>query len=141
MLKVSNLIKNGAIEFLKKEYTYLAIFCAIFSILIYFAVDFPETASTTRYYPYTTVAFYIGAMTSMLCGYIGMRVAVFTNVRTTYCCNNSIADGFHVAFKGGKVLGFALVGMALLILHILIILYRTAILPLSISEEEKEITR
>ena len=57
---------------------------------------------------------------------------MFTNVRTTWCCNNSISDGFYVAFKGGKVLGFALVGLAILILHILIIWYRTAILPLSI---------
>ena len=141
MLKVSDLIKNGAKEFLWKEYTYLAVFCAIFSILIYLAVDFPETARATRYYPYTTVSFYIGALTSMLAGYIGMRVAVFTNVRTTWCCNNSISDGFYVAFKGGKVLGFALVGLAILILQILIIWYRTAILPLSIKEEEKEITR
>jgi len=137
MLKVSTLISNGAIEFLKKEYTYLGVFCAFFSILIYFAVDFPENAGTsgtaTRYIPYTTIAFYIGALTSMLCGYIGMRVAVFTNVRTTWCCNTSISDGFHVAFKGGKVLGFALVGLAILILQILIIWYRTAILPLSVS--------
>ena len=110
----------------------MAVFCAIFSVLIYLAVDFPETARATRYYPYTTVSFYIGALTSMLSGYIGMRVAVFTNVRTTWCCNNSISDGFYVAFKGGKVLGFALVGLAILILHILIIWYRTAILPLSI---------
>ena len=119
----------------------MAVFCAIFSLLIYFAVDFPATAGATRYIPYTTVAFYIGALTSMLCGWIGMRVAVFTNVRTTWCCNTSISDGFHIAFKGGKVLGFALVGLALLILQVLIIWYRAAILPLSISEEESEITR
>ena len=141
MLKVSGLIQNGAKEFLRKEYTYLAVFCIFFSLLIYFAVDFPATAGATRYLPYTTLAFYIGAITSMICGYIGMRVAVFTNVRTTWCCNNSISDGFHIAFKGGKVLGFALVGLALLILQILIIWYRAVILPLSISEEEKEITR
>jgi len=52
----------------------------------------------------------------MLCGYIGMRVAVFTNVKTTWSCCTSIDDGFHVAFKGGEVLGFSLVGFAILIL-------------------------
>jgi len=141
MLKVSGLIRDGASEFIRKEYTYLAVFCFFFSILIYFAVDFPVTSGYTQYLPYTTVAFYIGALTSMLCGWIGMRVAVYTNVRTTWCCNTSISDGFHVAFKGGKVLGFALVGLAILILQILIIWYRSAILPLKISEEEKEITK
>lgn len=90
MLKVSELIKNGANEFLRKEYTYLAVFCFFFSLLIYFAVDFPVSSGYTRYLPYTTVAFYIGVLTSMASGYIGMRVAVHTNVRTTWCCNMSI---------------------------------------------------
>ena len=116
MMKISDLIKDGAIEFLKKEYLWLSIFCIGFALLIYFAVDFPATAGSTRYVPYTTVAFLIGAATSMLCGSIGMRVAVYTNVRTTWCCNTSIDDGFHVAFKGGKVLGFSLVGICIIVL-------------------------
>lgn len=116
MVKISGLIRDGAIEFLKKEYLYLAAFCAGFSVLIYFAVDYQESAGDVRYIPYTTIAFYIGAATSMLSGYIGMLIAVYTNIRTTYACNSSIHEGFHVAFKGGKVLGFALVGLALLVL-------------------------
>lgn len=40
MIKISGLIRDGAIEFLKKEYLYLAAFCGVFSVLIYFAVDF-----------------------------------------------------------------------------------------------------
>jgi len=42
MIKISTLIKNGAIEFLKKEYAYLGVFCIAFSVLIYFAVDFHD---------------------------------------------------------------------------------------------------
>jgi H+-translocating diphosphatase len=62
----------------------------------------------------------IGAATSMLCGYLGMLIATHTNWRTTYACNISIDDGFHVAFKGGQVLGFGLVSIALFILLALI---------------------
>lgn len=40
MVKISSSIQTGAIEFLKKEYTYLGAFCLMFAILIYFAVDF-----------------------------------------------------------------------------------------------------
>ncbi len=40
MEKISGLIRNGANEFLKKEYTYLTVFCGLFSILIYIATDF-----------------------------------------------------------------------------------------------------
>lgn len=94
MKHIASLIKSGAITFLKKEYFYLSLFCAAFTILVYF------TAEVNKY-PYTTFAFLTGAVTSMICGCIGMLIAVHTNWRTTYACNLSIDDGFHVAFKGG----------------------------------------
>ena len=142
MIRISKLIEDGAITFLRKEYAYLGIFCLAFSVLIYLAVDFPTSAGqSARYIPYTTMAFYIGAATSMLCGYIGMRIAVYTNVRTTWSCCKSVGDGFHVAFKGGEVLGFTLVSLAIVVLQLLIIWYRAAILPKSINGEEKAITK
>lgn len=75
----------------------------------------------------------------MLCGYIGMRVAVFTNVKTTWSCCTSIDDGFHVAFKGGEVLGFSLVGLAILVLQVLIIIYKYLILPTEMENSDKVI--
>ena len=65
---------------------------------------------------YTTVAFIIGGFTSIMAGYIGMKIAVYTNGRTTKECATSIHDGFIVAYRGGQVLGFVLVGLALLVL-------------------------
>lgn len=129
MQLIADRIRDGAITFLRKEYIYLSVFCLLFSIIIYFSAE-------VNAYPYTTIAFLIGAMTSMLCGYLGMRIAVHTNWRTTYACNISIDDGFHVAFKGGQVLGFALVGLALLILQILISVYAALFLPESYTDEE-----
>jgi hypothetical protein len=35
-------------------------------------------------FPFTSVAFLIGASTSILAGYIGMRIAVYTNTRTAF---------------------------------------------------------
>ena len=89
MLQISETVKNGAVTFLKAEYSYLALFCLVFATLIYLTVDMP-----IGWGAYTTVAFLIGAATSMLCGLIGMRIAVYTNVRTTYSCNESIDKGF-----------------------------------------------
>lgn len=54
-----------------------------------------------------------------------MKIAVFTNVRTTYECAEDIHRGFVVAYRGGQVLGFCLVGLALLILQLLIIVYKS----------------
>ena len=75
-------------------------------------------------FPYTAVAFLIGCGTSILAGYIGMRIAVYTNTRTTFQCCRDVHDGFLAAFRGGQVLGFCLVGLALLILQIIIIIFR-----------------
>jgi Na+/H+-translocating membrane pyrophosphatase len=89
------------------------------SVLIYFVA---EPAHPT---PYTTVAFLIGAFTSILAGYIGMYIATYTNVRTTKECANSIHAGFIVAFRGGQVLGFILVGLALIVLMFIIMTYES----------------
>jgi inorganic pyrophosphatase len=75
-------------------------------------------------FPFTTLAFLIGGFTSIASGYIGMKIAVYTNVRTTKECAESIHLGFLAAYRGGLVLGFVLVSLALLVLQILIISYR-----------------
>lgn len=53
-----------------------------------------------------------------------MRIAVYTNTRTTFSCCQSTHAGFICAFRGGQVLGFMLVGLALLILDIIIIVFK-----------------
>jgi len=75
-------------------------------------------------FPYTATAYLIGSGTSILAGYIGMRIAVYTNTRTTFNCCIDPHDGFMTAFRGGQVLGFCLVGLALLILHLIIVIFR-----------------
>mmetsp|Transcript_8014 Transcript_8014/g.8812 ORF Transcript_8014/g.8812 Transcript_8014/m.8812 type:complete len:136 (+) Transcript_8014:116-523(+) len=76
MIKISTTIQEGAMSFLFAEYTYMAIYIVLFSIILVFFTGVP-----------TTIAFVIGAVTSILCGWIGMRIAVFTNVRTTHQCS------------------------------------------------------
>jgi Na+/H+-translocating membrane pyrophosphatase len=89
MLEVNQAVKDGADTFLKKEYTYLAIFCAVFSVILVCAVDMPwaaNEAGQVMWFPFTTFAFIIGAITSMVCGLIGMKVATQCNVKTTFLC-------------------------------------------------------
>lgn len=90
----------------------------MFSVILFFTVE-PEFGTG-----YTTAAFIIGGFTSIISGYIGMRIAVYTNVRTTKESAEDIQKGFIVAYRGGQVLGFVLVGLALFILQIIIIVYR-----------------
>lgn len=64
----------------------------------------------------------------MLAGWIGMKIATYTNVRVTYKCGESANAGFMVAFHGGQVLGFSLVGLALFILEIIIMAYKPSVM-------------
>lgn len=84
----------------------------------------------------TALSFLIGGLTSMLSGYLGMRVAVYTNARTTISAvrktlgedeqlseeENRKAEemtwvaAFNTAFKGGAVMGFSLCSLGMVIL-------------------------
>lgn len=105
---------------------YLAIFSAAFAILLGLTVDWQEMTDSTAptNFPYTATAFLIGSGTSIAAGYIGMAIAVYTNTRTTFQCCSDINDGFLTAFRGGQVLGFVLVGLALLVLDVILIVFR-----------------
>ena len=75
-------------------------------------------------FPYTATSYLTGSMTSILAGYIGMRIAVYTNTRVTFTCCSSVHRGFITAFRGGQVLGFCLVGLAILNIMIIILLFK-----------------
>jgi H(+)-translocating pyrophosphatase len=115
---------------LKIEYLYISVWCLCFGILLAFTVDqIDEKTNTDLIYatsfPYTCVAFLVGAATSLAAGYIGMTIAVMANVRVTQQCTHSVDAGFKAAFLGGEVLGFMLVGLALFILVSLILIFKS----------------
>lgn len=107
VIEIGEKIAQGAQEFLKQEYLICFVFIIIMFITIYGAVEQFKTA-------YTAFAFLIGALTSMLCGLIGMAIATYTNYRVAYCAKKGLADAFRTAYRGGTVMGFALVSLALL---------------------------
>ena len=128
MRECNDAIKMGATAFLKKEYLILTFFCIVFAAVLLCAVDQPWRKDLNPVVPYTTICFLVGAFTSMLAGYVGMMVATTTNVVTTYECCTSVDDGFKVAYQGGQVLGFCLVGFAVLVLEILILSFKGSVM-------------
>jgi len=137
MKDIGEKITAGAISFLAKEYLYLGIYSAVVAVVLGLTVDSQEMNRTSvnaegkivesfraTNFPYTSLAYIVGSATSIIAGYIGMRIAVYTNTRTTFQCCASVHNGFLAAFRGGQVLGFVLVGLALLILQLLIFAYR-----------------
>lgn len=114
------------------EYRYLSAFLIVFSLLIILIDGFNF---------YTTFAFILGALTSVVSGYIGMWIATRSNVRVAFQAyrygirgdsNKKFSESFNVAFKGGCVMGFCLVALALFNLTLLIMLYNCKYLILYI---------
>jgi len=92
LMKITNAhVKQGAKSFLAKEYTMLAIFCALFATVLLCCVDMPwKKDNLYPAFPYTSFCFLVGASTSMLAGYLGMMIATSANVKVTYLCNFDI---------------------------------------------------
>merc|ERR1712176_1679158 len=113
MIKVSSKIQEGAYTFLFAEYTYMAIYIVLFSVFLVFFTGVP-----------TMIAFVVGALTSILAGWIGMSIAVFTNVRTAHECWLDLKSGYKVAIDGGCVMGLSLVCVGVIDLFLLVLFFK-----------------
>ena len=77
-------IEDGASAFLIQEYIIMTVFVIIFGVIVLVAVDFYGDGTGFKPRFYTFIAFLIGSIVSMICGWIGMKIAVKVNYRTTY---------------------------------------------------------
>jgi len=116
-------ISRGAEAFLRAEYSICALFVAVFAIIIFAFITWSQNAALGFL---TTLSFVLGAVTSVISGYIGMRVAVFSNVRTTLSAKKEgYTDCFNTAFRAGSVMGFALTGLGILVLFLTLLFFST----------------
>ena len=123
MLKIGRMIENGADAFLQAEYTIMFIFVIFFGILVFILVDWlGNTEDGIR--AYATIAYVVGSITSMICGYIGMKIAVKSNFRTTFMAITSLSEAFKTAFRAGCVMGFSMISISLMILITLFEVYK-----------------
>ena len=111
ILKVTSIIRDGAISFLNAQYKIIAIFAFLSSFLIYFGLGLG-----------TALSFLFGAFLSGLCGNIGMRIATLANGRTAERAKNGgLSGALDVAFSGGLVMGLMVSSLGILgilMLHI-----------------------
>ena len=130
IISIGEKIARGANSFLFQEYYIMAVFIVIFAIVVLLIVDvFGQEKPKFRCY--ATLAFIIGSITSILCGFIGMRIAVVANYRTAFKAQSSLAEAFNVAYRAGCVMGFSSVGISLGILLSIILLYTQIIEPVT----------
>ena len=104
MQDISSAIQEGASAYLKRQYRTIAI--VALPVFIALWLLFQDN-------PWIAVGFLVGAAASALAGFLGMMVAVRANVRVTEAAKSGLSKAFSVAFKGGAVTGFFVVGLAL----------------------------
>merc|ERR1719284_1409806 len=122
LIDVYEKVFNGAGSFLRVEYSICSIFCLCFGALIYGLIYVGAGAVQAKL---TAIAFLCGAFTSMLCGFVGMKIATFSNARTTKAARLfGYKEAFNTAFRAGGVMGYALCSFGILVLWVLLTLYR-----------------
>ena len=102
MIQIANAIEEGAIAYLNRQLKTMAIVGVVILVVLWVALGSK-----------TGIGFLIGAVSSYLAGYIGMRVSVLANVRTAEAAKDGLAAGLKMAFRGGSVTGMLVAGLAL----------------------------
>ncbi|CAA7386025.1 sodium-translocating pyrophosphatase [Chryseobacterium fistulae] len=121
---ISGHIADGAMAFLKAEYKILTYFVAVVAILLAIM-----GASNSHSHWSIGVAFVVGAIFSALAGFIGMKIATKSNVRTAEAAKTSLSKALKVSFTGGSVMGMGVAGLAVLGLGSLFLIIKQIFAP------------
>lgn len=115
MREISDMIHDGAMAFLTREYKVLVVFVIVVFGLMLFSPDLGFK---------TAVAFISGAIFSVLAGFFGMKAATRSNVRTSEAARSKgVAAALLVSYNGGSVMGLAVASLGLLGVGIFYLLF------------------
>lgn len=124
MQTISGHIADGAMAFLKAEYRILTYFVVIVAILL----GIMGYSNANSHWS-IGVAFVFGAVFSATAGFIGMKIATKSNVRTAEAAKTSLSKALNVSFTGGSVMGMGVAGLAVLGLGALFLIIKQIFAP------------
>jgi len=112
MREISEMIHEGAMAFLFREFSAITLFVVALGAILYFFVA-----------QKTAIAFVAGAFCSLLAGYFGMQIATRSNARTAQGASKSFNEGLGIAFPGGSVMGISVAALGLFGLSLVFLIF------------------
>lgn len=110
MVEIAKAIQDGAKAYLSRQYKTVGMVAVIIIILMYLT----RYAGGLSFSGNTILGFLVGSILSALAGFVGMHISVRANVRTAEAAKSGLKPALSLAFKGGSVTGFFVVGLGLL---------------------------
>jgi len=119
MREIGDIIFQGAWAFLKRQYSTIAIYSIVIAVVIGVLVGVLGGTEVEGLSEFdigwrTAVAFLVGAFCSGLAGFIGMYIAVKSNVRCAAAAQKNLSEAVNVALRGGAVSGFLITALSLI---------------------------
>ncbi|HEX6507602.1 MAG TPA: sodium-translocating pyrophosphatase [Chloroflexota bacterium] len=128
MQTIAQAIQEGAAAYLNRQYITIGVIGIVVAVLL--AIFIQGSKEGDPGHLLTALLFVVGAVCSAAAGYIGMNVAVRANVRTAQGGLSGLTAAMNIAFRGGAVTGFMVVGLALLAITVSYALFgQTSVTP------------